>query len=193
MSAPSLAIPPPSSRFARRLSSQEATRDNIKMGPTVVVPPQHLMAPSAGSEIATGFETARLRLESDAAPGSPILTPPETSVTDKYAFAFDIDGVLIRGGRPIPEAIEAMKMLNGENEYGIQVPYIFVTNGGGKTEAERCIQLSQQLELEVSPGQFICGHTPMREMAEKYKTVLVVGGEGEKCRIVAEGYGFKDV
>ena len=33
----------------------------------------------------------------------------------------------------------------------------------------------------------------MREMVEKYHTVLVVGGEGEKCRIVAEGYGFKDV
>lgn len=33
----------------------------------------------------------------------------------------------------------------------------------------------------------------MREMAEQYKTVLVVGGEGEKCRHVAEGYGFKDV
>ena len=33
----------------------------------------------------------------------------------------------------------------------------------------------------------------MREMAETYKTVLVVGGEGEKCRQVAEGYGFKDV
>lgn len=47
--------------------------------------------------------------------------------------------------------------------------------------------------MEVSPGQFICGHTPMREMAQKYKTILVVGGEGEKCRQVAEGYGFKDV
>lgn len=33
----------------------------------------------------------------------------------------------------------------------------------------------------------------MKEMAEKYNTVLVVGGEGEKCRLVAEGYGFKDV
>ena len=33
----------------------------------------------------------------------------------------------------------------------------------------------------------------MREMAETYGTVLVVGGEGEKCRVVAEGYGFKDV
>ena len=72
-------------------------------------------------------------------------------------------------------------------------PYIFVTNGGGKTEEERCLDLSRQLELEISPGQFICGHTPMKEMAEKYKTVLVVGGEGEKCRTVAEGYGFKDV
>jgi len=117
----------------------------------------------------------------------------ETRTTDRYAYAFDIDGVLIKGGEVIPEAIEAMKVLNGENEYNIKVPYIFVTNGGGKTEEERCIQLSNQLQLEVSPGQFICGHTPMREMAQKYKTVLVVGGEGEKCRTVAEGYGFQDV
>lgn len=33
----------------------------------------------------------------------------------------------------------------------------------------------------------------MREMAERFHTVLVVGGEGEKCRQVAEGYGFRDV
>lgn len=33
----------------------------------------------------------------------------------------------------------------------------------------------------------------MSEMASKYTTVLVVGGEGEKCRQVAESYGFKDV
>lgn len=175
----------------RRLSSNEATRENLALGPTVVVPPKHLMAPSSANEVASAFETARHEIDT-AAPGSPS-TPPETLVTDKYAYAFDIDGVLIRGGKPIPEAIEAMKVLNGENEYGIKVPYIFVTNGGGKTEVERCVQLSKQLEMEVSPGQFICGHTPMREMAEKYHTVLVVGGEGEKCRHVAEGYGFKDV
>lgn len=72
-------------------------------------------------------------------------------------------------------------------------PYILVTNDGGKSEQERCIQLSQQLDIEVSPGQSICGHTPMREMAEKCGTVLVVSGEGEKCRLVAESYGFKDV
>ncbi|PVI05195.1 hypothetical protein DM02DRAFT_109413, partial [Periconia macrospinosa] len=193
MSAPSLVLPTgTSSRYARRLSSTEATQETMRLGPTVMVPPKHLMAPSDASEIATSMEVARHRVEAPQTPGTPP-TPVEVTTTDKYAFAFDIDGVLIRGGKVIPEAIQAMKALNGENEYGIKIPYIFVTNGGGKTEAERCVQLSQQLEMEVSPGQFICGHTPMREMAEKYNTVLVVGGEGEQCRIVAEGYGFKDV
>lgn len=193
MSETSLMAPAVGSRFVRRMSSIDATTENIQTGPTVVVPEQHIRTSSIASRIASEFETARYRLNSFGTTGSPSYITPDTSVTDKYAFAFDIDGVLIRGGRPIPEAIEAMKMLNGQNEYKIQVPYIFLTNGGGKTEAERCLQLSQQLDIEVSPGQFICGHTPMREMAKKYQTVLVVGGEGEKCRVVAEGYGFKDV
>ncbi|KAK0941072.1 hypothetical protein LTR29_007348 [Friedmanniomyces endolithicus] len=181
-------------RAFRRLSSDDATKEALSIrSPTVVVPPKHLMAPSDAHEVAIAMEMARHELEEFSSPMSSPETPPVTNVTDKYAFAFDIDGVLIRGGRPIPEAIEAMKVLNGKNPYGIKVPYIFVTNGGGKTEQERCIQLSKQLEIEVSPGQFICGHTPMREMASKYQTVLVVGGEGEKCRQVAEGYGFKDV
>ncbi|EON64053.1 hypothetical protein W97_03283 [Coniosporium apollinis CBS 100218] len=194
MSAPSLIVPPPQGRFMRRISSTDVSRESLNLGPTVVVPPKHLMAPSDAHETAAAMEMARHKLAEGAVSraGTPP-TPAETAVTGRYAFAFDIDGVLIRGGQVIPEAIEAMKALNGQNEYSIKVPYIFVTNGGGKTEQERCIQLSKQLEMEVSPGQFICGHTPMQEMAQKFNTVLVVGGEGEKCRQVAEGYGFKDV
>jgi HAD superfamily hydrolase (TIGR01456 family) len=141
-------------------------------------------------------------LVTDSAPNSSLASPitnPTTpaldpDVADDFAFAFDIDGVLVRGGDAIPEAVEAMKVLNGENEYGLRIPYIFLTNGGGKFETERCRDLSKQLEIDVSPGQFICGHTPMRELSDKYRgTVLVVGGEGEKCRQVAESYGFRDV
>ncbi|KAK2873601.1 hypothetical protein FQN49_002244 [Arthroderma sp. PD_2] len=189
----------PGTSKVRRLSNVSATRGDLVNGPNVVVPPKHLMATTAAYEAAKSMGVAKYHLEEDNSsaeitpravspvPGAPVIA------TDRYAFAFDIDGVLIRGGKPIPAAVEALKVLNGENEYGIKVPYIFVTNGGGKTEEERCLDLSRQLEYDVSPGQFICGHTPMREMAEKYKTVLVVGGEGEKCRIVAEGYGFRDV
>ncbi|KAM3074216.1 hypothetical protein ACMFMG_002962 [Clarireedia jacksonii] len=192
----------------RRLSSMTTNeREVASGGPVVVVPERLMMAPRSQSYtggFAASMETARKELDamnleeepssssSPETPGSP-LTPAEVPTADSFAFAFDIDGVLIRGGRPIPEAIEAMKVLNGENEWGVRVPYIFLTNGGGKTEAERCIDLSRQLDIEVSPSQFICGHTPMREMVEKYNTVLVIGGEGEKCRHVAEGYGFRDV
>jgi len=33
----------------------------------------------------------------------------------------------------------------------------------------------------------------MRALSEYYSTVLVVGGEGYRCREVAEEYGFKDI
>lgn len=59
---------------------------------------------------------------SSATPLTGPITPVlDQTVADDFAFAFDIDGVLIRGGDPIPEAIEAMKVLNGENEYGIRM------------------------------------------------------------------------
>ena len=110
-----------------------------------------------------------------------------------YAFAFDIDGVLVRGPDTIPQAPLALKMLNGDNKYNIKIPYIFVTNGGGKTEEMRCKDLSDRLQVPVCPDQFIQGHTPMRDLKDKYKTVLVIGGIGEACRTVAENYGFEDV
>merc|ERR1712169_11529 len=147
-------------------------------------------APSSPELQSTGSSSSLSSLQSTASPISP---PLDNAVADSFVFAFDIDGVLVRGGKAIPEAIEAMKVLYGQNEHGVAIPHIFLTNGGGKTEEERCGDLSRQLQRDIKPGQFICGHTPMREMADTYGTVLVVGGEGEKCRQVAEGYGFKDV
>lgn len=115
-------MPRGQSRGIRRLSSQTADEGTLDgRSPTVLVPPKHLMAPSDAHETAAAMEMARHQLEDYSSPMSPPTTPPETTVTDKYAFAFDIDGVLIRGGRPIPEAVEAMKVLNGQNAYGIKM------------------------------------------------------------------------
>lgn len=106
----------------RRLSSHNATEASLHhRSPTVVVPPKHLTTPSSAHETAATMELARHELEEFSSPLSTPSSPPETSVTDKYAFAFDIDGVLIRGGRAIPEAIEAMQVLNGNNAYGIKM------------------------------------------------------------------------
>jgi hypothetical protein len=110
----------PRPRTLRRLSSEDATADLLSRGPAIVVPP-HLVDQEA-NDIAASMELARQEIEAT----SPLEddesgTPKESSVTDRYAYAFDIDGVLIRGGRPIPEAVEAMKVLNGQNQYGIKM------------------------------------------------------------------------
>jgi hypothetical protein len=112
-----------------------ANKADLFTGPTVGMPPQHLMARSDAYETARSFELAKQHLEDlgsssseDASPASasPVLKAIPTdragnAITDNYAFAFDIDGVLIRGGQVIPEAIEAMRVLNGENELGMKV------------------------------------------------------------------------
>lgn len=140
MSFSSFAVPTNSEPGLRRLSSTTATEnDLISGGPAVIVPErmmhQQSQSRSHHGSFAASIETARhelaaTNLEEEAflspstsspeTPGSPIKLEDITTV-DSFAFAFDIDGVLIRGGRPIPEAIEAMKFLNGENEYGMKV------------------------------------------------------------------------
>ncbi|EDK45745.1 hypothetical protein LELG_03924 [Lodderomyces elongisporus NRRL YB-4239] len=110
-----------------------------------------------------------------------------------YAFCFDIDGVILRGPNTIPQAVEAIKMLNGANKYNIKVPSIYVTNGGGKPEQQRADDLSKRLGTTITKEQIIQGHTPMRDLVGTYKNVLVVGGVGNVCRNVAESYGFKNV
>ena len=116
-------LSPGSHPTIRRLSSATASFDDLNLGPSVVVPPKHMQEPSDAHETAAALEIAKHRMsvagvtEGTSTP----TTPLETTTTDSYAFAFDIDGVLIRGGKPIPEAIEAMKVLNGQNEYGIKV------------------------------------------------------------------------
>lgn len=65
-----------------------------------------------------GSGSSRGSTNSIATPGS--MSSPG-NVADSFVFAFDIDGVLVRGGRPIPEAIKAMQVLNGDNEYGLHM------------------------------------------------------------------------
>jgi hypothetical protein len=119
----------------RRLSSMHANREDLFAGPTVVAPPKHLNMPSNAHGTAHAMELAKHHLAEGSPDTTPGATPNESKdsttattpeeghiqTTDKFAFAFDIDGVLIKGGDVIPEAIEAMKVLNGQNEYNIKV------------------------------------------------------------------------
>ncbi|KAG0171046.1 hypothetical protein DFQ30_001602 [Apophysomyces sp. BC1015] len=75
------------------------------------------------------------------------------------------------------------------------IPYVLLTNGGGMTEANKAAQISQMLDVEIHPEQVVLSHSPMRQLAQKYKEkqVLIVGGKGLACYEVAKGYGFDRV
>ncbi|KAJ7127158.1 HAD-like domain-containing protein [Mycena epipterygia] len=109
------------------------------------------------------------------------------------AFAFDIDGVLIHGPSVLPEAKRALKILNGGNRHGLQIPYILMTNGGGISEADRCVRLSNALGVPVQSSQLVQAHTILRSLAHKYanEPVLVLGGINDSHLIGASSYGYK--
>lgn len=96
---------------------------------------------------------------------------------------------MLLGKTPIPGAKSALDLLNRQ-----QIPWIILTNGGGQSEQARAKQVSGLINVEISESQIVQSHTPFQALADKYHRVLVVGGEGDNCRHVAEQvYGFKDV
>ncbi|KAI0850738.1 HAD-superfamily hydrolase [Daldinia vernicosa] len=111
-----------------------------------------------------------------------------------FAFAFDIDGVLLHVSKPIPGATQTLEFLQKHN-----IPFILLTNGGGKHETERVEDLSARLGVELSTDNFIQSHTPFQELAHgregglRDKNVLVTGSDAAKCRVIAERYGFRHV
>ncbi|PGG95323.1 TIGR01456 family HAD hydrolase [Polytolypa hystricis UAMH7299] len=122
-------------------------------------------------------------------------TEPQPQKPD-FAFAFDIDGVLLRSSKPLPGAAKSLSLLQQQN-----IPFILLTNGGGMHETERIGQVNSRLGLSLDTSVIIQSHTPFSELVKgkkeqealENKCVLVVGGGDDKCRYVAKQYGFKSI
>lgn len=101
-------------------------------------------------------------------------------------MVLDIDGVITRKPNLIPGSKGAVQRLRNAC-----VPHIFMTNGGGVTEAAKAAQLATWLEDDsIDETRVLLSHTPFRALAERFRDerVLIVGGP--QCLAVAEEYGF---
>ncbi|KAK2734922.1 hypothetical protein FQN57_001419 [Myotisia sp. PD_48] len=118
------------------------------------------------------------------------------SPVPNFAFAFDIDGVLVRSSKPLPGASQSLAFLQQQ-----RIPFILLTNGGGMLETDRISHLNEKLGITLHHDLIIQSHTPFTQLVAGNKDqspladkrVLVVGGPGDKCREVAKHYGFKSV
>ncbi|KAG8166770.1 hypothetical protein KVR01_002459 [Diaporthe batatas] len=162
---------------------------------------------SASSEDGEGVASSQTSLGSGSGVGG-----EAQPAAPAFAFAFDIDGVLLHTSRPIPGATETLRFLQRN-----RIPFILLTNGGGKPEAERVADLTEKLGVQLDVSSFVQSHTPFQKLLdpsadlgyprlEKYlkqslgrtrfqrkDTVLVLGSDASKSRRIANGYGFESV
>ncbi|ROW16364.1 hypothetical protein VPNG_02767 [Cytospora leucostoma] len=175
-----------------------------------------LSADGSGSSVSGGSSAASESGESVASSATSV-SSGEAAVggrhrAPQFAFAFDIDGVLLHSSEPIPGATETLKYLQQH-----RIPFILLTNGGGKSEADRVADLSAKLGVELDVSNFVQSHTPYQRLVnpdvdlgypelEKYlsrsigntrlsrdSTILVLGSDASKARRIAKGYGFESV
>lgn len=108
---------------------------------------------------------------------------------NEAGFVFDMDGVLVKGSKPIPGAREALQILEERS-----IPWILMTNGGGISEEERAKVLGSKLNMDIKVSQVVQSHTPLTILPKREELrVVVIGGERDNSKKVAKNYGFKQV
>ncbi|TID15450.1 hypothetical protein CANINC_004416 [Pichia inconspicua] len=121
-------------------------------------------------------------------------------------FVFDIDGVLMQSRNPIvPFASNTLQMLRTN-----KIPFALLTNGGGQLEETRinflnsCLSPVNSISNLIDIGldsdhnilttdQLVQSHTPLKQLTNKFKRVLVIGGPDPNAREVILSYGFEEV
>lgn len=106
-----------------------------------------------------------LPLPPDSGSGGSVL-PLQSLPT--FGFLLDIDGVLVRGHRVIPAALDAFRrLLNAQGQ--LRVPVVFVTNAGNILQDSKAQELSALLGFKVrrqlrrgSPGTWFPVELPLQ-------------------------------
>ncbi|BFZ08341.1 hypothetical protein BsWGS_11380 [Bradybaena similaris] len=108
----------------------------------------------------------------------------------QFGFIFDIDGVIVRGRKPLPTAREAFQLLVRNNQFS--VPTLFVTNAGNSLRSRKAQQLSEWLGIEVKEDQVVMSHSPLRMFRQFHDKHVLVNGQGP-LKEIAHNVGFRRV
>lgn len=133
------------------------------------------------------------RYESCPAIGTLLGSSPSSNSQPQWPFhgsaglVLDIDGVIYRSKQIIPGSDEAIQRLKQ-----LKIPFVFMTNGGGVTEAAKARELSGLLNCEIDSSQIVLCHSPMRYLAPHYRHSNVLIAGGAECENIAREYGFEN-
>lgn len=106
----------------------------------------------------------------------------------RFGLLFDIDGVVLRGKKPIPAAQEAFKKIV-THKGKFRVPVVFVTNAGNALRKCKADQLSEALNVKVTEDQVMLSHSPLRLFRQFHKKRILLSGQGP-VEDIAKNLGF---
>lgn len=104
-----------------------------------------------------------------------------------FGVLLDIDGVLVRGRKPIAGVKEALEMLRQA-----EAPSVFLTNGGLESEKETAERLSDKIGFEVKEDQMVLSHTPLKMFTALHDKHVLVSGQ-QNIKEILQSYGFTNV
>jgi HAD superfamily hydrolase (TIGR01456 family) len=122
----------------------------------------------------------------DALPALGSNSSPVWPLHGTAGVVLDIDGVVLLGKEIIEGSDEAVRQMTA-----LRIPFLLMTNGGGKTEADKAKELSDILQCDIHADQVLLAHTPMSLLAPRYENEIVLIGGPPASVEVAKGYGFK--
>jgi len=108
-----------------------------------------------------------------------------------FGILFDIDGVIMKGSKVLPQAIKAFDFLTDEVG-NFCVPVAFVTNAGSVLRQAKADQLSETLGVKVEPEQVVMSHSPFKMFKDYHQRHVLVVGQGS-VREFAKHLGFNNV
>lgn len=113
-----------------------------------------------------------------------------TSIRAKEAFILDMDGVVYRGTRPLPGALEFVRWLQGMNK-----KFLFLTNSSEHTPRELSQKLAR-LGISVSEEHFYTSAQATAAFLASQKpggSAFVIGEPGLVHALYQAGYTINDV
>jgi HAD superfamily hydrolase (TIGR01456 family) len=108
-----------------------------------------------------------------------------------FGLLFDIDGVIVRGKKVLPSALEAFRRLV-DSEGKFRVPTAFVTNAGNAMRHDKAKQLSSWLKTEVHEKQVVMAHSPLKMFQQYHSKRVLISGQGPIVEI-AKNLGFSKI
>lgn len=108
-----------------------------------------------------------------------------------FGILFDIDGVIMRGSKVLPQAPGAFAKLTDQHGK-FRVPTVFVTNAGNCLRQTKADQLSSWLNVKISEDQVVMSHSPLKMFKEYHDKHVLVVGQGP-VREIADNLGFTKV